>query len=65
MYHQPEEFFQLMADYKLVFPMFIHIACKISSICIGAARGEHRERSTPEIEKIVVEKWFYFRMLYF
>ena len=33
---------------------------------IGAARGEHRERSPhPEIEKIVVEKWCYFRRLYF
>ena len=28
-------------------------------------QGEHRERSPPEIEKIVVEKWCYFRRLYF
>ena len=36
-------------------------------INIGAARGggEHRERPPPEMEKVVVEKWCYFRRLYF
>ena len=34
--------------------------------CIGAATiWEHRERLPPEMEKIVVEKWYYFRKLYF
>ena len=33
---------------------------------IGAATiWEHRERPPPEMEKFFVEKWYYFRKLYF
>ena len=49
--------------------MFISIAVNIQNFqklqdSKGATMGEHRERST-EMGKIVVEKWSYFRRVYF